>query len=443
LDCLPPREVADALIRRYLDTIEKAHHFFHTPTFEAELQHFWEQPDDAEDSWLSMLFVILSLGCEAHNIISINTADMATNFLDAAQGFLHRTPFMAHPNLDTIRTLCLMVLAKKTWHMSCNVMDASWCLTGIIVRLAISMGLHIEPTCNANSNTLETEMRRILWATVMYLDLHQSVMTGMPQLLRPRDYTTLPPSNINHSNIQHLSYPRPIPLEQVERTESTFHILFANAFPLASEAVELINCPGRSDGYDAAVRITSELHQVLAKAVSLLRKSKPAIRTQRHLDPEDLQAIMIDLLFRRLLISLHRRFTHDPLDSRLYPVSYVTSLDCSLAILVHQNNLGAVPDDHKAESNWFARLFWPEFHTAAFTLGLYLLRGDPLLDASMDSQQYFDNNPRLTVLSTLRSFRDIWRKEAAMNACQSHSFLLIDRVVSTLDETAGRPIVIR
>ncbi|KAF7154894.1 hypothetical protein CNMCM5623_003152 [Aspergillus felis] len=231
-------------------------------------------------------------------------------FLEASQGFLHRTSFVAHPNLDIIRTLCLMVTAKQMVQMSCSAMDTSWCLTGLILRIAMSMGLHSA----------------------------RAVLTGMPILLQPRDYTCAPPPSINGCSNQALA------LSDQEEAE-TFHCLFERAVPLASGLMDLSHDPTRAEIYESTTNIP----------------------------PDD----------GRGPESHHARHSIPPAPPTL---SYWTSLDCALAILVHQRDLWGAPPDDSLVSRSFARLFWPDFLVAALMLSLYLLRADSPLDPPPSSR---------------------------------------------------------
>ncbi|GAQ03159.1 hypothetical protein ALT_0480 [Aspergillus lentulus] len=426
LERMPTRVVGEKLISMYIDVVEKTHHFLDLPAFQQQLLLFWDHPMEAEDGWLALLFVIFYLGQEAHRTVACGSTDLLlsvprTEFLEVSQGFLHRTSFVAHPNLDIIRTLCLMVVAKQMVQMSCSAMDTSWCLTGLILRIAMSMGLHSAQVDDPRLGKAERQTLNVLWTSIMYLNLRQSVLTGMPILLRPRDYTCASPPSINGCP------DRALPRLNLEEETETFHGLFRRAVPLASQLLDLSHGPTRSETYEAIMHYTAETRHLLVHASETLRKSHPTTGEAR-------QAIMLDILFRRLLLSVHRPFAHDERAPLRYPLSYWTSLDCALAILVHQRDLWEAPADNSPVSRSFARLFWPDFLVAALTLSGYLLRADTPLDPP-PSSGYGGMPARTTLLDALRSCRDIWQLEKNRNICHSHAFVMIDRVVSALKET--------
>jgi hypothetical protein len=83
----------------------------------------------------------------------------------------------------------------------------------------------------------------ILWTSIMYLNLRQSVLTGMPMLLQSRDYTCAPPPNINGCSNQALALSNPEGME-------TFNVFFERAVPLASELMDLSHDPTRAETYE-------------------------------------------------------------------------------------------------------------------------------------------------------------------------------------------------
>lgn len=462
MSIIPARPVVEMFIHTYYNTIEKTHRLLHIPTFEAEVKHFWERPTAMEDSWLSQFFVILGLGCQIYNLTC--TPDEAEiykalpdRFLEAAQVFLQRTPFLCRPDLANIRTLCLMVLAKQVNRMSCDESDACWCLTGIIVRLAMSIGLHSDTTGNKDLSPLEAEMRRILWTTIAYLDLRQCLASGMPLLLRPDDFTCSGPANINHNGFfGDEGYLDLTPRDLSERTESTFHVIFWHAFPLMSKVVNLIHSPlvhpDNDANYELVLSYDSQIRQLLKQANFIL--GGVTAESQQLLpqsEPHRLQRIMFDIVLRQLQLALHRRFAHEPLASIKYPVSYWTSLDCSIALLLHQGELcSEVEIESESESpgeisfvsqgqgqrqntRWLASLFWPNFLTAALTVSLFLVRSDSLLEPPTRIQHTVVH-PRETVLEALRSCRDIWSEGKDVNVCHTKAYAFIDHVVAVLDE---------
>src|SRR5690242_2824924 len=56
---LPPREVTDMFIVNYFNTFETTHRLLHIPTFNIELEQFWEDPTAVSNAWLAQLLMML------------------------------------------------------------------------------------------------------------------------------------------------------------------------------------------------------------------------------------------------------------------------------------------------------------------------------------------------------------------------------------------------
>lgn len=216
------------------------------------------------DESLALFYTVLSLGCQAHNFVSYKTEHetLASDLLTAAETHLHRTPFLLRPSAGTIRTLCLMVIAKQIYAMSCHQSDTCWHLTGLALRMSISI------------NLAETDPD--VWALVCLLDMRQSLACGMPLLLRQDDISLFWESDA----------PRKTLLQETFFTagESIFSALqLASATPTPPQVLEL----------DTALR-------------------------QQPRTTSSLEAIGIDIFLRQVLLALHASCT-------AYPISHLES----------------------------------------------------------------------------------------------------------------------
>ncbi|KIX08872.1 uncharacterized protein Z518_03529 [Rhinocladiella mackenziei CBS 650.93] len=427
---LPPRATIELLVQRYFDTTGKMFRIMDLSAFEVELQHFWELPEQASPGWMAQLLLIMSLGCDSLNTVDDEFATshghLPNLFLDQANVFLHRTPFMFRPDLYTIRTLCLMVLAKQIIRNSCFEEDTSWCLTGTIKRLAMSIGLHLDQPSNTLPH-LESDARRALWTIILYLDLRQSVLSGLPILIEPLHLSFAVSNSLGFSD-------SPSPLSRVSTPQSAsnaaceeiFQNFFRKVLPLAHEIALAARSVDYS--YEKAIRDDEEVRQVL-REVRWLSADLSSPATPHH-DCSILQweAIHLDILFRRLLLELHRRFAYKPQAVVHYAVSHWSTLDCAAAILVHQRNICEKSESSTA-GQWLSGIFRSDFFVAGLTVSLYLVQSGSQLDSPTLPGGY----ARETLLETLRSCRDIWALGKNLDLCQFKRFQFIDRVISTLD----------
>ncbi|KAL1961978.1 hypothetical protein VTN77DRAFT_713 [Rasamsonia byssochlamydoides] len=172
---LPSRHAVEALVANYMHTFEKIYRLLHPPTFQEELSRFWQNPTQESDAWISQLFIILSLSCQSAPQHVMDAAGssrgrLVSTFLESSEVILMHSSFLDFPDLTVIRTLCMMAIAKDLDIATVKASGGLWALLGLIVRLAMSISLHRDPTLFPTTSVLEAEMRRRVWYTILLLD---------------------------------------------------------------------------------------------------------------------------------------------------------------------------------------------------------------------------------------------------------------------------------
>jgi hypothetical protein len=71
-----------------------------------------------------------------------------------------------------------------------------WILTGIILRLALCMGYHLDSSHFPRISPYQGEMRRRTWAVISQLDAYGSSQVGLPRIISESYLNTDQPSNI-------------------------------------------------------------------------------------------------------------------------------------------------------------------------------------------------------------------------------------------------------
>ncbi|KAL2008922.1 hypothetical protein VTN00DRAFT_7116 [Thermoascus crustaceus] len=474
LSYIPDQRTAESLVQKYLDTIERTYRLLHIPTFQDELARFWKSPAAVEDEWLAQLFMILALGFHAsntklHSPISNNVdRTMLDRFFSGAEASLKKTSFMFIPTITTIRTLCIMVIAKQVVASSCHELDACGPLMATIVRLSMSIGIHCDPEDDSNMSRFDKEIRRRLWTTIAYMELQQAMSTGMPLLLRSSDFDTLPPANINDVDISPSSYAAPPLRRSDEYTDSSFQIILARSFPIAFDIVCLANSPSGTLEYDQVLQYNAEIKQLLYETALIFPNSTSASsnnENKHEYEWIDLQRTMLDVFFRRILLVLHLRYAQDPSASIIYPVSYWSSLECALALLVHQRHMCEEDPDQGADPNpnptttpikqqqahshshartriWFAELFKYDFFVAAVIVCIQLHRKDaPTLDETGQTTGPHGTGiqmpPRQIILQTLHCCREIWARKICRSHCHFFTHLTLGKLIRTLEAASS------
>ncbi|KAH8662534.1 hypothetical protein BX600DRAFT_513351 [Xylariales sp. PMI_506] len=421
---IAPREQLETCVALYLDTIERAYPVLDPRILATEINKSFDQRDAADDDWLALFSAILCLGCQVY----INTQgkkseewqNMPIRFLRCADYHLKRTPFLFKPSMGNIRTLCLMVLAKQLYAMSCHETDACWHLTGMIVRSSISMGLHL-PQQLMDELPEHTESRRRLWTTVVVLDMKQSLTSGLPLLLRLSDIAGLTKT----TDMPGIGSA----LVGGNEEQSAVHMILNDCSDLIFRALEISNCDESSINYENV----TELDSALRARLNLIH---PGGFGSRVLDSQnsgaavDLSLYAADIFLRMVLMALHSRFALQPMASIHYPTSYISSLESALSILGYQRDLSEGRRLLAQPMSWFAGFFRYEFLTAYLTVGYHLVVGLDFPGFPLDPG--FERQPQDIMLDALQSCRDIWAGEKEVSICSANTFALAHGIVAIL-----------
>ncbi|KAK2612678.1 hypothetical protein QQS21_001295 [Conoideocrella luteorostrata] len=78
--------------------------------------------------------------------------------------------------------------------------DVSWVTSGIVVRMAFSMGYHRDGE-RMGFSPFETEMRRRIWSQVIVQDVKNALLSGLNAATLPLEWDTKQPLNINDADM--------------------------------------------------------------------------------------------------------------------------------------------------------------------------------------------------------------------------------------------------
>lgn len=409
LSILPDRATAEVFIQNYLDTIEQAYTVIHLSSFKSELIQFWEDPHAVNDGWLALFFAILSLGCHAYNATAHGKQDpypgLDVQFLDASEACLKATPLMYYPEKSNIQTLYLMVIFKQLDRMSCHQTGACWPLTGLIVRLSMMLGMHVNHAGNGALSDLEIQHRKDLWMSVILLEMRQSLVSGMPLLLQVTDFPGIEPVS-----------------------DDSVKTSFYKSIPLITKVLSTLNHNRNQLEHDNVLEYDLQLRKLLKDpnlSLDCQSKNYPA-------------RLLFNVFYRRLLLALHTSFAQEPRAWTQYPVSYWSTLDSCLGLLAVQRELCEQTDNKSANGRsghlmaWFAGLFREDFFTAAMTLCHHLVKANSPLEPSVSTECFCQQQARDTIMETLVSCSGLWAREKGLSVCHREASRVMSSVIDYL-----------
>ena len=213
----PPRQLADTYLDIYFSTIHIAYPFVCKPVFMANYEKFWRGGiESGKDlSWVPLFCKFYSICADGANLF----AELDTVFAlgayytsfprskgeglqDYTQYFEYaaalNAPVMTDCTLENIQILisqCLFLLATSQT-------DRCWTLLGLAIRIAQTIGLHVEDSHKrslTNLSLLEEETMRRTWYTMYNLDRLLALQLGRPIAIHDDDYYVTLPSKAEDS----------------------------------------------------------------------------------------------------------------------------------------------------------------------------------------------------------------------------------------------------
>ncbi|ORY56139.1 uncharacterized protein BCR38DRAFT_478908 [Pseudomassariella vexata] len=420
-DILPKKSVCDQLIQVFLGGSETAlYRTLHIPTFREQYDTYWEGHMPA-DSFLPQLLSILCIGYRFIGLgkglypdrdgIHLPTAcALVRHWLDGLRG-------KQLIEFGTLQTEVLLLMAQRMINPK---FQESWTRLGLVVRMAMSMGLHRDPSeFPQKVSPFWSELRRRIWYTLMELDLQMSMQCNMPACVRDGDYTTRPPQNLDDDDLDPDLHELPDGKSIDQPTDSQIQVYSASTLAYRFRAVDLIN---RIDSLTDFQEVL-DCGNALERSFEDLRFILPRTPPENPADANRQWRIrtILDMTCRRTQLMLYRPFALSTPDAPHY---ILTAYLRSSVILL------SYPDD--LDTN--AATYWHIWHMH------YLILKQDILQAAFSVCYYIkhaaakDSLPSPASSSLTKSSKAESIEEACILASESSALLSLPRLVNAVEK---------
>ena len=182
---LPSRLEADLLVAHYFEKVQHTCPYIYEPNFRERYQKVWsssfmdDQPVFSHFAYLSLLNMVFALSSEFLANFSHEVEQSAEQFVQRAENILFSENIGAG-SIETVQALLLM----NQYLQNTMELNRCWFVSGVAIRTAQSIGLHLDPTGWQQMLPWEKEVRKILWWGCYVTDRTLSMMSGRPPVLR-------------------------------------------------------------------------------------------------------------------------------------------------------------------------------------------------------------------------------------------------------------------
>lgn len=276
------------------------------------------------------------------------------------------------PGPYTVETLLLYYIVEH--FRSPDTQFGAWLVFGLIIRAAMRLGFHRDASHYSEISVFRGEMQRRLWASIIHLDLHNSLQVGLPRMIKDGMYDTKAPRNLSdddfHEGVKVLPNKPEGPLTPVSYSNTKHQMtqVFGEIVDQANSTYPI--------SYDAVMKLDKILHKTHEKTPDILK-----VRSVEDLafgTPENrVMKFSIDLTFQKARCVLHRKFFILSKGTATYPYPYSTQtcIEASMRILECQIYMDRETGPGRVlhKERWKASsLVTHDFLLAAMLICLYL-----------------------------------------------------------------------
>lgn len=368
-DIMPKKSVCDQLLHVYLTSSESLYRVVHIPSFMDVYNRWWEGKLQSE-SFLPQLLSMICIGYRFLGMgqgllpdrdgVHIPTAcALVRAWLDGLRG-------KQLVDFGTLQAEMLLLMAQRIINPK---NQEAWTHMGLIVRMAMTMGLHRDPSeFPSKISPYWAEQRRKVWYTILEIDVQMSMQSNMPVGVRQEDYTCRPPRNLNddevYPDMQELPPSRPMD----QATDSQIQVYAASTLPYRFQVVDLINRIDSLVDYQQVLECGTALERALDDIRSLTSRATPTNPAERNRNW--IIKTILDLHCRRALLSLYRPFA---LGTPEVPQQILTSyLRSSLIFISYLDDLDPASEDYGRIWHSHNLVFKQDIMQAALSVCYYI-----------------------------------------------------------------------
>ncbi|KAL4970176.1 Zn(II)2Cys6 transcription factor [Aspergillus stella-maris] len=433
LAIIPPKAMVDRLVSRFFNSMEPGVLLFHSPTFQKEYNNFWRRPQDISLTWLGMLFSMMCLAIRLHQRSEAESSNGIENPEEACNAFRLHAAYCLIKDRYTIPSKytieALLTYAQCEYFRSADAQHENWVMFGVILRLAMHVGLHRDGLRFTGLSCFEVEMRRRVWAFIIQADALSSFQSGLPRMLHKGIADTKLPRNLLDEDFDENTTILPPSRPDTDATPLSYVIAkseIATAFAQITDLVASTEVPS----FQSVIELDMQLNKAHA-AIPAHLKFRDVGQSVTDLPYIIMRRYSLEILYQKSRCILHRQYLSEGRLDPIYAKSRHSCIDAATNLLHHQAELDAhiQPGGTLYHSKWFlSSLATHDFILAAMVLCLEL-------HLSKDSDQPEDLRTKDSFLSALQVSHDIWGKYKEYSAEATKAWRSISIMLSKVNAT--------
>ncbi|PYH96451.1 hypothetical protein BO71DRAFT_176629 [Aspergillus ellipticus CBS 707.79] len=320
---LPPKDLADRLVECYLQTTETIYPILHVPSFIRDYEALWSSESERKTAFLVQVKLVLAIGAATYDD-QYSLRSLAVQWVYEAQTWIADPKYKSRFNISSLQIHLLLLLARETSGIGATL---TWISFGELLRTAMHMGLHKDPTSLPKGTFFVAEMRRRLWNTTLEIGLQSSMTCGGPPMLTLDDFDTEPPGNFDDDQLLEGKYSEdPTPNPESKFTRMTIARTLRKTFPLRLAIVKFLNDMDSHGTYEESLRLDAQLRASYKDLCQTLQGFLLGVGSS----PSQFAIHAVDFIMHRYLSSLHLPFFFPAMQETSYAYSRKVAVDACL-----------------------------------------------------------------------------------------------------------------
>ncbi|KAF2725658.1 hypothetical protein K431DRAFT_238962 [Polychaeton citri CBS 116435] len=341
LAMIPPRKVVDRHVSHFFNAFDFAPVVLLKTVFLAEYVNFWRDLSTAPVMWVGLLSSIISMSiflqqkeAETLGLLAVESQNTLETYRTLTIHCLVMGDYL-RPSRYTIETLALHFALDQNFNLDTNI--GNWVLIGVVIRLALRMGLHRDPSHWSNIRPVQAELRRRLWMTLYQMDFFTSTQVGLPRIVKDSQCDTRPPAYLVDDEIR-FEHDETLPERSTTDPSPLLHIIQRDAvIKVAAEIYDATEAAQPSSATTAALGVKL---QNAVDSIPTWLKYRSLEELVADSPTTILHKIILDILIHKAVYLLHRRsFMKGSSDEESTNASK-HCIKSALSILEHQRNMG-------------------------------------------------------------------------------------------------------
>jgi hypothetical protein len=409
--------------------------------------------------WLGLLYAVLCIGArfqatdpESHGPgsqnDSLNTARIDFYREKVVQAMILANYTKCPPY--TVETLLAYFGTEYT--RSSDTQFSMWVMVGMIVRIALRMGYHREPSRFANISPFKAELRRRAWLVVLSIDLVSSAQVGLPRMIQPFMYDTQEPHNLEEEDLYEDMVELPPSQPETKLTPLLYSIVTTRVRTVHAKVMDLTNATSQPL-YRDVMNVDALLRHVYDK----LPSASQALASEDFdlaTDPTSMRRLYLGLSFLKAELMLHRPYHLPGRTDARYEYSRRVCLNAASEMLELQQKLDVeiqpggklwAPGWQIFTMSWYMSSIVASDFLLATTVLILDLDEDltapsPLIYNGTTSGLKLDRGPpsRQHMVDLLRGTQKIWHKASKRSHEARKAAEAIRLVLSKVDASEQR-----